>query len=183
MPPSGRHPARGLTFANDRDRSSRALRVLAVDAAGVHLDGSRREDLQTPHAFVMLRKHTSAGHSALLAQLAEQLTLNQRVVGSSPTGGIYQPISLLCRFSQDPPRMNPWEVRRHRVALGECVANAAAECIDQVFFRMAVGREVDPLTTPALAAITTERLFQPRAARVHDQVAGVQKQLNGVETV
>jgi hypothetical protein len=48
---------------------------------------------------------------------------------------------------------------------------------------MAVSREVDPLTTPALAAITAERLFQPRLARVHDQVAGVQKQLNGIQTV
>ncbi len=34
--------------------------------------------------------HTNEGKSflALLAQLAEQLTLNQLVVGSSPTGGI-----------------------------------------------------------------------------------------------
>jgi hypothetical protein len=32
---------------------------------------------------------------ALLAQLAEQLTLNQRVVGSSPTGGTWR-----CRINQ-----------------------------------------------------------------------------------
>ena len=39
-----------------------------------------------PLSIMSLRLHF--GLSALLAQLAEQLTLNQRVVGSSPTGGI-----------------------------------------------------------------------------------------------
>jgi hypothetical protein len=48
--------------------------------------------------------------------------------------------------------MDPRNVGRQRIALGQCVANAAAERIDHVFFRMAVGREVDPLAAPALAA-------------------------------
>jgi len=39
--------------------------------------------------------------------------------------------------------MDPREMGRKRVALGQCAANAAAERIDYVFFRMAVGREVD----------------------------------------
>jgi hypothetical protein len=34
---------------------------------------------------------------------------------------------------------------RQLVGLGQCIANAAAERIDQVFFRMAIGREVDSL--------------------------------------
>ena len=47
------------------------------------------EVLQTEVTFVIIMSPASPAHSAPLAQLAEQLTLNQRVVGSSPTGGIW----------------------------------------------------------------------------------------------
>jgi hypothetical protein len=60
-----------------------------------------------------------------------------------------------------------------REARGHCIANAAAERVHQVFFRMAVGREVDPLTTPALAAVISKRVLQAQAPRVDDQVTGV----------
>ncbi len=46
-----------------------------------------RQILQTRRRFVIIDFFLVA-FPALLAQLAEQLTLNQRVVGSSPTGGI-----------------------------------------------------------------------------------------------
>ena len=63
------------------------------------------------------------------------------------------------------------------------IANAAAERVHQVFFRMAIGREVDPLAAPALAAIVSERVLQPHAPRVDHQVAGFQKVLEDVEPV
>jgi hypothetical protein len=37
--------------------------------------------------------------------------------------------------------------------LGKCVANASAQSVDQVFFGMAIGWEVDPLAAAALAAV------------------------------
>ena len=43
---------------------------------------------------------------------------------------------------------------------GHGIANAAAERVHQVFFRMPVGREVNPLAAPALAAIIAKRLLQ-----------------------
>jgi hypothetical protein len=38
--------------------------------------------------------------------------------------------------------MDPREVKRQRVALGQGITNAAAERVDQVFFGMAVGLAV-----------------------------------------
>ena len=58
----------------------------------------RYRALQIGGAFAIIRRAISTAVPALLAQLAEQLTLNQRVVGSSPTGGI----SVSTR--QHPPR-------------------------------------------------------------------------------
>jgi hypothetical protein len=49
---------------------------------------ARYRALQIGGAFAIIRLAISTAVPALLAQLAEQLTLNQRVVGSSPTGGI-----------------------------------------------------------------------------------------------
>ena len=37
---------------------------------------------------------------------------------------------------------------------------------------MAIGREVDPLAAPALAAVVLERVLQARASRVNLQIAG-----------
>ena len=48
--------------------------------------------------------------------------------------------------------MDGAEVGRWHQALGKGVADAAAERVDHVFFRMAVGRVVDPLAAAALAA-------------------------------
>ena len=67
------------------------------------------------------------------------------------------------------------EVKRGRDALGHGIANAAAERVHHVFFRMAIGREIDPLAAAALAAVVSERVLQPRAPRVDRQVAGFQK--------
>ena len=75
------------------------------------------------------------------------------------------------------------KVGRGRTALGQGIANAAAERVDQVFFRMAIGREVDPLAAAALPAVVSKRVPQPRAPRVDRQVAGVEEQLEGVEPV
>ena len=53
---------------------------------------------------------------ALLAQLAEQLTLNQRVVGSSPTGGIFDSKRLqtsVCVESPCFPRSSPPSTQEH----------------------------------------------------------------------
>ena len=47
-----------------------------------------RDGLANRQAFVIIELLPLPAFPALLAQLAEQLTLNQRVVGSSPTGGI-----------------------------------------------------------------------------------------------
>jgi len=79
--------------------------------------------------------------------------------------------------------MDSSEVERGRAAIRQSVANAAAERVDQVFFRMAVGGLVQPLTAATLAAVISERVLQVRAPRVDDQVAGVQEQLDGVEPV
>ena len=49
---------------------------------------------------------------------------------------------------------------RERIAVGHGVANAAAERVHHVFFRMAIGREVDPLAAAALAAVVSERVLQ-----------------------
>ena len=61
--------------------------------------------------------------------------------------------------------MDPREVGRQRIAVWQGVANAAAERIDHVLFRMAVGREIDPLPAPALPAIVLKSVLQPNAAR------------------
>jgi len=42
--------------------------------------------------------------------------------------------------------MDAGEVERGRAVVRQGVADAAAERVDQVFFRMAVGRLVEPLT-------------------------------------
>ena len=67
--------------------------------------------------------------------------------------------------------MDRLEVGPWHQALGEGVADAAAERVDQVFFGMAVGRVVDPLAAAALAAVRTEGVLQPRAPRVDQEVA------------
>ena len=53
--------------------------------------------------------------------------------------------------------MDRLEVRPWHQALGEGVADAAAERVDQVFFGMAVRRAVDPLAAAALAAVRLEK--------------------------
>ena len=47
-----------------------------------------------------------AGFPALLAQLAEQLTLNQRVVGSSPTGGTFDSSGQHKPVQAQPPHLS-----------------------------------------------------------------------------
>jgi hypothetical protein len=79
--------------------------------------------------------------------------------------------------------MDPREAGRERIAVGQCIANAAAERVHQVFFRMAIGREIDPLAAAALAAVVSKRLFQMSAARMDHQIASVQEALDGVEPV
>ncbi len=76
--------------------------------------------------------------------------------------------------------MNP---RPGRQAVGHRVANAAAKGVHHVFFRMTVGREVDPLATPALAAVVAKRVLQLQAPRVDLQVAGFQQVFDGVEPI
>jgi hypothetical protein len=49
--------------------------------------------------------------------------------------------------------MDTAEVGFGHQAFGKGIANAAAERVDQVFFGMAVGREVDPLAAAALPAV------------------------------
>ena len=71
---------------------------------------------------------------------------------------------------------------RHQ-ARGERVANAAAERVDQVFFRVAVGRVVDPLAASALTAVCLEGVLQSRAPRVDQEVAAFQEQIQGLEPV
>ena len=79
--------------------------------------------------------------------------------------------------------MDPRQAGRDRIVGRQYVADAAAERIHQVFFRMAIGREIDPLAPAALAAVVLKRLLQMSAARMDEQVAGVQKALDGVEPV
>ena len=79
--------------------------------------------------------------------------------------------------------MNPRQAGRERIALGKCIANAAAERVHQVFFRMPIGREVDPLAAAALAAVVSKSVPQMSAARMDHQVPGVQQALDGVEPV
>jgi hypothetical protein len=50
---------------------------------------ARYRVLQIGGAFAIISRAISTAVPALLAQLAEQLTLNQRVEGSSPSGGIW----------------------------------------------------------------------------------------------
>jgi hypothetical protein len=59
--------------------------------------------------------------------------------------------------------MDPVKAGTWRQALGEGIADAAAERVDQVFFGMAVGRVVDPLAATALAAVRLEGVLEPRA--------------------
>ena len=54
-------------------------------------------------AFVIIRLPSFASLQALLAQLAEQLTLNQRVVGSSPTGGTSASVRPIMASRSTPP--------------------------------------------------------------------------------
>ena len=55
--------------------------------------------------------------------------------------------------------------------------------IHQVFFGMAIGREVQPVAAAALPAIVSERVLEAGAPRVDGQVAVVQQHLNGIEPV
>jgi hypothetical protein len=79
--------------------------------------------------------------------------------------------------------MHPRQVQREPVALGQRVAHAAAEHIDQNLFRVAIGRKVDPLDAPALPAVILEGGSQRFAPRVDDQIAGFQEQLERVEPI
>ena len=54
--------------------------------------------------------------------------------------------------SHNAPRTDLVNPGQRCQAIGHRIANAAAEGVHHVFFRMAIGREVDPLATPALAA-------------------------------
>jgi hypothetical protein len=65
------------------------------------------------------------------------------------------------------------KVGRGRTVPRQGITNAAAERVDQVFFQMAIGREVDPLAAAALPAVVSERVLQPRAQWVDRQVANV----------
>ena len=82
-----------------------------------------------------------------------------------------------------PGSMDPRQIRRQSNAPRQGIANTAAERVDHVFFRMAVGREVNPLAAPALPAVVSERVSQAHAPGVDCQVAGFQKQLEGIEPV
>src|SRR5271166_1357951 len=77
--------------------------------------------------------------------------------------------------------MDRLEVWAWHQALGEGVADTAAERVDQVFFGMAVGRVVDPLAAAALATVGLEGVLQPRAPRVDQEVAAFQQQVEGLE--
>ncbi len=79
--------------------------------------------------------------------------------------------------------MDRLEVGPWHQAVGEGVADAAAERVDQVFFGMAVRRLVDPLAAAAPAAVRLEGLLQPRAPRVDQEVAAFQQQVEGLEPV
>ena len=79
--------------------------------------------------------------------------------------------------------MDRVEVGARKQALGEGVADAATERVDPVFFRMAVGRVVDPLAAAALAAVRTEGVLEPRAPRVDQEVAAFQQQVEGLKPV
>jgi hypothetical protein len=68
-------------------------------------------------------------------------------------------------------------------AVGHRVANAAAEGVHHVFFRMAVGWEIDPLATAALAGVVSKCVLQLRAARMDLQVAGFEQVFDRVEPV
>src|SRR5271157_4982809 len=59
--------------------------------------------------------------------------------------------------------MDRVEVGPCHQALGQGVADATAERVDQVFLGMAVGGVIDPLAAAALAAVRLEGVLQPRA--------------------
>ncbi len=76
------------------------------------------------------------------------------------------------------------EVERGHTPFGQRIANAAAERVDPVFFRVAIGREIDPLPPPTvLAALVSEPIPQVRTPRVDRQAAVQEEQLDGVEPV
>jgi hypothetical protein len=79
--------------------------------------------------------------------------------------------------------MDRLEVWAWHQALGEGVADAAAERVDHVFFGMAVGRVVDPLAAAALASVSLKGVPQPRAPWVDQQVAAFQQQVKHLEAV
>jgi hypothetical protein len=79
---------------------------------------------------------------------------------------------------QHPRSMHRPETRFRPQAIGKCIAHAAAHRIDQVFFRMAVGRVVDPFAAAALAAVRLEGVLQPRAPRVDREVAAFHQQVD-----
>ncbi len=68
-------------------------------------------------------------------------------------------------------------------AFGKGVANAAAECVDQVFFGMGVGRVIDPLAAAALPGVGLESSFQPHAPRVNQKVTRFEQQVERLEPV
>jgi hypothetical protein len=72
---------------------------------------ARYRALQIGGAFAIIRRAISTAVPALLAQLAEQLTLNQRVEGSSPSGGI-STISRQNTSESECERPRPYSTRR-----------------------------------------------------------------------
>ena len=85
--------------------------------------------------------------------------------------------------SQDTRSIDRLQLGPRHQARGERVANATAERVDQVFFRVAVGRVVDPLATSALTAVCLEGVLQSRAPRVDQEVAAFQEQIQGLEPI
>jgi hypothetical protein len=59
--------------------------------------------------------------------------------------------------------MNAGNAQRDSIAFWQSVTDAAAECVDQVLFWVAIGREVDPFAATSLSVIGLEGVPQPRA--------------------
>ena len=55
---------------------------------GQEVQAVLRKEVMVPQTQSGMDRYTSCPHRASLAQLVEQLTLNQRVEGSNPSGGI-----------------------------------------------------------------------------------------------
>src|SRR3954447_22888338 len=82
------------------------VQVVAGSSPVTHPAGSRR--LVRTERLVAFRTRRAVGRStAPLAQSAEQLTLNQRVVGSSPTRRTGFCSSQPCALAEETPRRDP----------------------------------------------------------------------------